>query len=433
MKKTFAFLTALLLLISLASCGAAPAQEEEKPDGGESPPAGDSSPAAAADDTLTPVTTEEEVRALYAADPDPFSPESLTITSYEGDFLVQIDRDTYAPILDWVYGQSGIRRRMLCLYEPLLNCEIQGQASVEVVTGGPNTFNGVPGFPHVENVSLSLIYDEQGMPLDYDPYASGGVNSSETYWANAGESYSMGMAGRREAVRSAQIDAGGVTVAFAPLADGSDFTAAYCEIPYTEVSLPENGNVLFVTFHDTFLDRALIATSDLLTLKPIIYAANMDEDGFANQEGNEYLKKVRTLAEAEGSEVLPICAKLEQDIAQLEGEEKQMFLEELGIAESGLDRLIKCSYSLLGLISFLTYGKDECRAWTIKKGTKAPQAAGKIHSDIERGFIRAEVIAYDDMMKYGSVNAAKEKGQLRSEGKDYVVQDGDMIYFRFNV
>ena len=169
------------------------------------------------------------------------------------------------------------------------------------------------------------------------------------------------------------------------------------------------------------------------TLKPIIYAANMDEDGFANQEGNEYLKKVRALAEAEGSEVLPICAKLEQDIAELEGEDRQMFLDELGIAESGLDRLIKCSYSLLGLISFLTYGKDECRAWTIKKGTKAPQAAGKIHTDIERGFIRAEVIAYDDMIKYGGVNAAKEKGQLRSEGKEYVVQDGDMIYFRFNV
>ena len=182
-----------------------------------------------------------------------------------------------------------------------------------------------------------------------------------------------------------------------------------------------------------FLHEALIATSDLLTLKPIIYAANMDEDGFANQEGNEYLKKVRALAEAEGSEVLPICAKLEQDIAELEGEDRQMFLDELGIAESGLDRLIKCSYSLLGLISFLTYGKDECRAWTIKKGTKAPQAAGKIHTDIERGFIRAEVIAYDDMIKYGGVNAAKEKGQLRSEGKEYVVQDGDMIYFRFNV
>ena len=187
------------------------------------------------------------------------------------------------------------------------------------------------------------------------------------------------------------------------------------------------------TFDCSDDDKALIATSDLLTLKPIIYAANMDEDGFANQEGNEYLKKVRALAEAEGSEVLPICAKLEQDIAELEGEEKLMFLEELGVEESGLDRLIKCSYALLGLISFLTYGKDECRAWTIKKGTKAPQAAGKIHTDIERGFIRAEVIVYDDMIKYGSVNAAKEKGQLRSEGKEYVVQDGDMIYFRFNV
>lgn len=267
MKKTFAFLSALLLLISLASCGAAPAQEEEKPDGSESRPAGEFSPAAAANDTLTPVTTEEEVRAIYAADPDPFPPENLTITPYEGDFLVQIDRDTYAPMLDWVYGQSGIRRRMLFLYEPLLDYEIQGQASVEVVTGGPNIFNGVPGFPHVENVSLNLIYDEQGMPLDYNPYSSGATSSSETYWANAGESYSMGMAGRREAVRSAQIDAGGVTVAFAPLADGSDFTAAYCEIPYTEVSLPENGNVLSITFYDTFLDSGKLAdgvTTDYL-------------------------------------------------------------------------------------------------------------------------------------------------------------------------
>ena len=180
-------------------------------------------------------------------------------------------------------------------------------------------------------------------------------------------------------------------------------------------------------------DMALIATSDLLSLKPIIYAANTDEDGFTDLDGNQYYQQVKALAEKEGAQVLPICAKLEQDIAELEGEEKQMFLEELGVQESGLDRLIKCSYSLLGLISFLTYGKDECRAWTIKKGTKAPKAAGKIHTDIERGFIRAEVIAYDDMMKCGSVNAAKEKGLLRSEGKEYVVQDGDMIYFRFNV
>ena len=180
-------------------------------------------------------------------------------------------------------------------------------------------------------------------------------------------------------------------------------------------------------------DMALIATSDLLSLKPIIYAANTDENGFTDLENNQYYQQVKTLADAEGAQVLPSCAKMEQDIAELEGEDKQMFLEELGVEESGLDRLIKCSYSLLGLISFLTYGKDECRAWTIRKGTKAPQAAGKIHSDIERGFIRAEVIAYDDMMKYGGVNAAKEKGQLRSEGKEYVVQDGDMIYFRFNV
>ena len=180
-------------------------------------------------------------------------------------------------------------------------------------------------------------------------------------------------------------------------------------------------------------DRAIIETADLLSLKPIIYAANMDEDGFAHYEDNKYFALVRDLAAKEGAQVLPICAKLEQDIAELEGEEKQMFLEELGVEESGLDRLIKCSYALLGLISFLTYGKDECRAWTIKKGTKAPKAAGKIHTDIERGFIRAEVIAYDDMIKCGSVAAAREKGLLRSEGKDYVVQDGDMIYFRFNV
>ncbi len=180
-------------------------------------------------------------------------------------------------------------------------------------------------------------------------------------------------------------------------------------------------------------DRAIVETADLLSLKPIIYAANMDEDGFAHYEDNKYFQSVRDLAAKEGAQVLPICAKLEQDIAELEGEEKQMFLEELGVKESGLDRLIQCSYTLLGLISFLTYGEDECRAWTIVKGTKAPQAAGKIHSDIERGFIRAETINFSEMIACGSVAAAKEKGLLRSEGKDYVVKDGDMIYFRFNV
>ena len=189
------------------------------------------------------------------------------------------------------------------------------------------------------------------------------------------------------------------------------------------------------TFDCSDDDKALISTSDLLTLKPIIYAANMDEDGFADCESNDYFRAVRELAEKEGAQVLPICAKLEQDIAELDDpEERAMFLADLGIEKSGLDRLIQCSYDLLGLISFLTYGKDECRAWTIKKGTKAPQAAGKIHSDIERGFIRAETINFDEMMACGgSVTAAKEKGLLRSEGKEYVVKDGDMIYFRFNV
>ena len=182
-------------------------------------------------------------------------------------------------------------------------------------------------------------------------------------------------------------------------------------------------------------DRAIIETADLLGLKPSIYAANMDEAGFADCDQNPYFADVKALAEREGAQVLPICAKLEQDIAELDDPaERAMFLEELGVEQSGLDRLIRCSYDLLGLISFLTYGKDECRAWTIRKGTKAPQAAGKIHSDIERGFIRAETINFDEMMACGgSVAAAKEKGLLRSEGKDYVVKDGDMIYFRFNV
>ena len=184
---------------------------------------------------------------------------------------------------------------------------------------------------------------------------------------------------------------------------------------------------------DSKEDAELIATADLLSLKPIIYAANMDEDGFADKDSNKYYKLVADLAAKEGAEVLPICAKLEQDIAELDGDDRAMFLEELGIEKSGLDRLIQCSYTLLGLISFLTYGEDECRAWTIVKGTKAPQAAGKIHSDIERGFIRAETINFDDMIRCGSVAAAKEKGLLRSEGKEYVVRDGDMIYFRFNV
>ena len=196
-----------------------------------------------------------------------------------------------------------------------------------------------------------------------------------------------------------------------------------------------NDGNLARTFECSADDAAMIATSDLLTLRKTIYAANLSENDVNQPEACKYFTQVQELAAKEGSEVLPICAKLEADIAELDDpDEKAMFMEELGLQQSGLDRLIQCSYELLGLISFLTAGADECRAWTIKKGTKAPQAAGKIHSDIERGFIRAETINFDEMMACGgSVAAAKEKGLLRSEGKDYVVKDGDMIYFRFNV
>lgn len=180
-------------------------------------------------------------------------------------------------------------------------------------------------------------------------------------------------------------------------------------------------------------DLELIMSSDLLTIKPIIYAANMDEDGVANFAANPYYQTVAEIAAAEGAQVLPICAKVEEEMAELEPEDKLMFLEELGLKESGLDRMIKCSYELLGLISFLTCGSDECRAWTIKKGTKAPQAAGKIHSDFERGFIRAEIVAFKDLEECGSMAVAKEKGLVRSEGKDYVMHDGDVTLFRFNV
>ena len=180
-------------------------------------------------------------------------------------------------------------------------------------------------------------------------------------------------------------------------------------------------------------DAALIATSELLSLKPVIYAANLDEDGFAGYQDNGYYKLVSDLAAREGAQVIPVCAKLEAEIAQLESEEKKLFLEELGIPESGLDRLIRASYALLGLISFLTGGEDECRAWTITQGTRAPQAAGKIHTDFERGFIRAEVVSFDDLMACGTMAAAKEKGLVRSEGKEYVMKDGDIVLFRFNV
>ena len=195
-----------------------------------------------------------------------------------------------------------------------------------------------------------------------------------------------------------------------------------------------NAGRLARTFDCSDDDRALIATSDLLTLKKTIYAANLSESQVSQPESCPYILQVRALAEQEGSQVLPICAKLEADIAELDDpEEKALFMQELGLRESGLDRLIRSSYALLGLISFLTAGSDECRAWTIKKGTKAPQAAGKIHTDFERGFIRAEVIAFQDLKACGSMAAAKAKGLVRSEGKDYVMQDGDIVNFLFNV
>lgn len=173
---------------------------------------------------------------------------------------------------------------------------------------------------------------------------------------------------------------------------------------------------------------------NLLTAKPVIYAANVSEDDLADDgASNEQVAKVREFAKEEKSEVFVICAQIEQEIAELDDDEKKMFLEDLGLKESGLEKLIKASYKLLGLISYLTAGEPEVRAWTITEGTKAPQAAGKIHSDFERGFIRAEVVSYDDLIACGSHTAAKEKGLIRLEGKDYVVKDGDIMLFRFNV
>ncbi len=181
-------------------------------------------------------------------------------------------------------------------------------------------------------------------------------------------------------------------------------------------------------------DEELYRSFGLLTGKPVIYAANVAEDDLPDDgASNPFVKKIRELAVAEGSEVFVICAQIEQEMSELDDEEKAMFLEELGVDGSGLDKLIKASYKLLGLISFLTAGPTESRAWTIKEGTKAPQASGKIHSDFERGFIKAEVISYSDLMECGSEKAAKEKGLIRIEGKDYVIKDGDIVVFRFNV
>lgn len=181
-------------------------------------------------------------------------------------------------------------------------------------------------------------------------------------------------------------------------------------------------------------EQEWIDSYNLLTDKPVIFAANVSEDDLADDAAeNEGVNKVREYAKAEGCEVFVVCAQIEQEIAELDDDEKKMFLEDLGLSESGLEKLIKASYHLLGLISYLTAGEPEVRAWTIRRGTKAPQAAGKIHTDFERGFIRAEIVSYKDLMDCGTYAAAKEKGLVRLEGKEYVVQDGDIILFRFNV
>lgn len=180
-------------------------------------------------------------------------------------------------------------------------------------------------------------------------------------------------------------------------------------------------------------ENELVKDAFLLTMKPTLYIANLSEEQLADSDNDENVKKVKELAAKENAEVIPLCIKIEEELSSIDENEKKEMLEMLGLNESGLDKVIKSSYDLLGLMSFLTAGEPEVRAWTIKKGTKAPQAAGKIHSDIERGFIRAEIVSYDDLIREGSMNAVKEKGLLRSEGKEYIMQDGDIVLFRFNV
>ncbi len=196
----------------------------------------------------------------------------------------------------------------------------------------------------------------------------------------------------------------------------------------------ENGKSARAVEFDSAEDRAFVESLTLLTAKPVLYASNVTEEDLADDGAtNENVKAVRKYAAEEGSEVFVLCAKIEEEMSDLEPEEKKIFLEELGVKESGLDRLISASYKLLGLISYLTAGPQETRAWTIKQGTKAPQAAGKIHSDFERGFIRAEIVSFADLDRLGSYNIAREQGLVKSEGKEYVVKDGDVILFRFNV
>ena len=180
-------------------------------------------------------------------------------------------------------------------------------------------------------------------------------------------------------------------------------------------------------------EQLIVKDAFLLTMKPILYVANISENQIENAYEDENVKKVIEYAKQEKAQVIPLCVKIEEELATLEGDEEREMLDALGLKESGLDKVIKASYDLLGLMSFLTAGEPEVRAWTIKKGTKAPQAAGKIHSDIERGFIRAEIVSYDDLIKEGNIANVKEKGLMRLEGKEYIMQDGDIVLFRFNV
>ncbi|NMM54380.1 redox-regulated ATPase YchF [Paenibacillus aquistagni] len=196
--------------------------------------------------------------------------------------------------------------------------------------------------------------------------------------------------------------------------------ALYNDMPVRSVELSDDEKVLIRELH-------------LLTIKPVLYAANVSEDEVSSADSNPYVLKVKEFAAEEGAEVVPISAKVEAEIAELEGEDRDMFLEELGLEESGLNRLIKAAYRLLGLYTYFTAGVQEVRAWTIRKGMKAPQAAGVIHTDFERGFIRAEVVSYDDLVAAGTMGVAREQGKLRLEGKEYVVNDGDVMHFRFNV
>ena len=196
-------------------------------------------------------------------------------------------------------------------------------------------------------------------------------------------------------------------------------------------NLEEGKSARAIDFNED--EQEMVKEMFLLTTKPILYIANISEEQMENAENDELVLKVKEYAKKENAEVIPLCVKIEEELSGLEDEDKKEMLEALGLEESGLDKVIKKSYDLLGLMSFLTAGEPEVRAWTIKKGTKAPQAAGKIHSDIERGFIKAEIVSYDDLIKEGSMVAAKEKGLVRQEGKDYIMQDGDIVLFKFNV